>query len=296
VSEVRELAYGKINLCLFLGGPRPDGRHELVTLFESVSLADELDFTYLPAGSDQVICDGVEGPNLVADALRGLRARGWTAPPVMVEVTKRIPVAAGLGGGSADAAATLRTAPRLAPVAEASLVSLAAELGADVPAALRPGVALGTGAGNVVRPCVPLAPHAVTLLPASEALSTAAVYAEADRLGLPRTADDLRARLRELEGVLAPRARLPDALLVNDLEPAARSLAPGIDGALAAVRGAGAEHALACGSGPTVAGVFWGADAAERSAAAAEQLLGRFPGAASVVPVSSSGSGTIGPA
>src|SRR5437660_5091326 len=100
----RELAPGKVNLCLFLGGPRPDGRHELVTLFESVTVFDELELEVLSqAAEDEVVCRGVEAPNLVAAALRELRARGWSAPAVRIEITKRIPVAAGMGGGSADA-------------------------------------------------------------------------------------------------------------------------------------------------------------------------------------------------
>ena len=293
MSGVHELAFGKINLCLFLGERQADGRHELVTLFESVSLADDLEFSFLPAGADQVVCGGVEGPNLVADALRGLRSRGWRAPALRVEINKRIPVAAGMGGGSADAAATLRIAPSLAPVAEAALRELAGELGADVPAAFRPGVVLGTGAGDVVRAVAPMAPHGVTLLPAAEGLATASVYAEADRLGLERSSGDLAARLRELEAVLSAGARLPDALLVNDLEPAARFLCPAIGAALKEVREAGADHALVCGSGPTVAGLFWGADGGERAEGAASELRARFPAAVSAVPVSSPGSGTI---
>src|ERR1700680_4715174 len=92
--KLAALAPGKVNLCLFLGPLREDGRHELVTLLESVSLADELTLES-DAEHDCVVCPGVEGPNLVADALAGLRARGWDAPPVRIEIVKRIPVAAG---------------------------------------------------------------------------------------------------------------------------------------------------------------------------------------------------------
>ena len=83
-------------------------------------------------------------------ALAGLRARGWDAPPVQVTIDKRIPVAAGMGGGSADAAAVLRMAPRVAPVVTGRCAELAAELGADVPSQLAPGLVLGTGAGDEV--------------------------------------------------------------------------------------------------------------------------------------------------
>jgi 4-diphosphocytidyl-2-C-methyl-D-erythritol kinase len=291
VARVR--APGKVNLCLFLGPLRGDGRHQLVTLFESVSLFDEL--TVVGADHDHVVCAGVAGPNLVEDALSGLRTRGWQAPPVRVEITKRIPVAGGMGGGSADAAALLRVAPRLSAISPPELAGLAGGLGADVPAQLEPGVAVGTGAGDEVRRVPPLTPHAFTIVPLDAQLSTAAVYAEADRRELPGGFAELDARLAELERGLGAGGRLPPALLVNDLEPAARALCPAIDRALDAVRGVGADHSLVCGSGPTVAGLFWGSDGLERAARAADQLRGRFPGAEAVTPVSSHPSGKIGP-
>ncbi|HLY35432.1 MAG TPA: 4-(cytidine 5'-diphospho)-2-C-methyl-D-erythritol kinase, partial [Candidatus Limnocylindria bacterium] len=219
-GRLRTPAPGKVNLCLFLGPARADGRHELVTVFESVSLADELELTVLPgdAGSDQVVCAGVEGPNLVADALAALRAAGWDAPPVRIEITKRIPVAAGMGGGSADAAAALRLAHGLEPLAEGLALRVARELGADVPSQLEPGLSLGTGAGEIVRRLQPLDEHAFVVVPQPFGLSTAAVYAEADRLGLPRPSLDGMG-----ERVLAAAAggRLPPETVVNDLEPAA---------------------------------------------------------------------------
>jgi 4-diphosphocytidyl-2-C-methyl-D-erythritol kinase len=284
----RETAPGKVNLCLFLGGSRPDGRHELVTLFESVSLAD--DMVVERSFRDEVIAPGVEGANLVDDALAGLRRRGWAAPPTRIEITKRIPIAAGMGGGSADAAALLRLAPQLAPIDDADRTSIAHELGADVPSQLDPGLNLGTGAGDIVDPRPPLAPHAFVIVPLTEQLSTAAVYAEADRLGLARDAEELEARLRELEVALGSAARLPEPLLVNDLEPAARSLCPAIDAALEAVSDAGADRALVCGSGPTVAGLFWDVAAA---GPALQSVSARFPASSVATPVSSHASGTI---
>ncbi|HLY49162.1 MAG TPA: hypothetical protein VKR21_08200 [Solirubrobacteraceae bacterium] len=283
--KIRERAPGKLNLCLFLGPVRQDGRHELVTLFESVSLADELVISL--ASSDEVIAPGVEGPNLVSQALAGLRRHGWRAPPLRIEIDKRIPIAGGMGGGSADAAALLRVAPRFAPVGTVEVEELAVELGADVPAQLIPGLAVGTGAGEDFSLRAALADHAFTILPAATALSTAAVYAEADRLGLGRDRDELRARLAELEASLEPGERLPNALLINDLEPATRSLCPQIDDALLALRNAGADRVLVCGSGPTVAGLYWGADAEGRAQAAAASLVARFPGATAARPVAS---------
>ena len=280
---MNELAPAKVNLCLFLGPVRKDGRHELVTVLESVSLCDELSLEVLPEGSDEVVCEGVKGANLVSAALDGLRARGWRGPPVRIEIRKRIPVAAGRGGGAADAAAALRLAQRLAPVP--GLGALAAELGADVPSQLEPGLALGTGAGELIEPLPMLEPHALVIVPQPVALSTAEVDREADRLGLPRPSlDGLRERL------LGAGAKLPAELLVNELEPATVSLCPDVGRELQALREAGADHALVCGSGPTVAGLCWGEDAIDRVRTISTQLGGS---ATPVVPVSSPGFGTI---
>ena len=101
-------APAKLNLCLYLGRRRDDGLHELASLFCPLTLADRL--VVSDAERDEVVCPGVEGRNLATAALAALRDRGWSHPPVRVEIEKRIPVAAGLGGGSADAAAVLRLA------------------------------------------------------------------------------------------------------------------------------------------------------------------------------------------
>jgi 4-diphosphocytidyl-2-C-methyl-D-erythritol kinase len=260
---MRERAPAKVNLCLFLGPARADGRHELVTVFDSVSLFDELEIT--EAAADEVVCAGVTGPNLVAEALAGLRAGGWAAPPLRVVIRKRIPVAGGLGGGSSDAAAMLRCAPRLAPVDPATVAELAARLGSDVPGQLHPGPSLGTGAGEILAPLASLEPYGLVVLPQRFALSTRDVYREADRLGLARS----RAELADLAAKLG--AGLPDRL-VNDLEPATLSLAPAIAAALARMREAGADDAIVCGSGPTVIGIFRGRDSARRARQAAEEL------------------------
>ena len=101
-------APAKLNLCLYLGAARDDGLHELCSLFEPLTLADRIEVG--EAARDEVICAGVEGENLAERALAALRERGWDGPPLRIEIEKRIPVAAGLGGGSADAAAVLRLA------------------------------------------------------------------------------------------------------------------------------------------------------------------------------------------
>ena len=211
-------APGKVNLCLLVGSRRGDGRHEVVTLLESVSLADEVSLTTRDgAGSDEVRSPGVEGPNIVSRALEGLRMRGWNGPPVTVEIAKQIPIAAGMGGGSADAAATIRLTQHLHPLADDELQELAAELGSDVPSQLRPGLALGTGAGHQVDRLQALAPHAFVIVPLPHQLSTAAVYAEADRLGLARAPAELERKRTQLMSALSAGAQLPDELIVTAL-------------------------------------------------------------------------------
>jgi 4-diphosphocytidyl-2-C-methyl-D-erythritol kinase len=282
MTVLRARAPAKVNLALFLGPTRPaDGKHELVSLIEPVTLADWLELG--PAGDgatgDEVACEGVDGPNLAAEALARFRAvTGWDGAPVRVTIFKRLPVAAGMGGGSADAAAALRLAAKTAGVPVPA--GVAADLGADVPAALHAGPAIMTGAGERITPLEPLPPHALLVLPSAERLSTAAVYAEADRLDLPRPAGELAHRRAEIERALAA-GELP---LHNELEPAARSLCPAIDGALADARAAGAPQALVCGSGPTVVGVFAGPQAEQDARLAADTLRDRYPRAASALP------------
>lgn len=249
---MRVEAPAKLNLCLFLGGRRADGLHELCSLFEPLALTDTL--TIEAAERDEVACPGVEGENLAARALAALRERGWDEPPVRIEIEKRIPVGAGLGGGSADAAAVLR----LARSEVGDLEGLAAELGADVPSQLTPAFALVRGAGERVERLPAPAPHAVVLLPCGGGLSTAEVFAEADRQGLGRSEaelEELAGRLRAAAGAGASPLDYAE-LLVNDLEPAARALRPEIGAALGALRGAGAAHAVLSGSGPTAVGVY----------------------------------------
>jgi 4-diphosphocytidyl-2-C-methyl-D-erythritol kinase len=260
-------APAKLNLCLYLGETRQDGLHELCSLFEPLALADLIEVT--PAERDEVVCAGVEGENLAARALAALRERGWDREPLRIEIEKRTPVAAGLGGGSADAAAVLR----LASGEVDDLAALAADLGADVPSQLRPCLALVRGAGEWIEPLPAPAPHVAVLLPDDGGLSTAEVFAEADRLGVGRDADelgDLAARLREVAGAGASPLAYPE-LLVNDLEAPARSLRPAIGVALEALRDAGAPLALLSGSGPTAVGLFPDLAAARATAAALDR-------------------------
>ncbi|MGZ4251481.1 MAG: 4-(cytidine 5'-diphospho)-2-C-methyl-D-erythritol kinase [Solirubrobacteraceae bacterium] len=287
MTSLHARAPGKVNLCLLVGGVRDDGRHELVTVLESVSLYDELSLTVLSGeGADEVVCPGVEGPNLVTAALKGLRARGWDGPRVRIEIVKRIPVAGGMAGGSSDAAAALRLAEAMHPVADEVIAVVAAELGSDVPSQLVPGAWIATGGGESVEAAAALEQHAVVVVPQPFELSTADVYREADRLGELRSGAELASSLEAVRTVLSlPGGRIPTELAVNDLEPAALSLRREIAAVLDEVRSAGVDGALVSGSGPTVFGVLWGGDAAERANAVAAELSGRYPGACAAVPV-----------
>jgi len=297
----RALAPAKINLGLFVGPVRAsDGRHELVSVMQSISLADELTLEQAPPGAitDEVVCPGVRGAaedNLAAAALRAFRAStGWQAPPLRLSIVKRIPVAAGLGGGSADAAAALRLARHASGLGDERLLrSLGAQLGADVPAQIAPGRWLASGAGERLQELAPArSQFGVLVLALDATLSTAAVYAEADRLALTRPRRELDERRLELRAALEHGAPLPAAteLLHNDLQRAAVSLCPEIANALQQVRDAGAELALVSGSGPTVLGLFGNGGRSPGSGfalaqVAAVSLAGRSPAPICATPV-----------
>jgi 4-diphosphocytidyl-2-C-methyl-D-erythritol kinase len=282
---VRVPAYAKINLCLFVGERREDGRHEIVTVFESVDLADELTITESSSGADEVLCPRVPGPNLVESALSGLRELGWAAPPLRVEIEKRIPIAAGMGGGSADAAALLRQVPALAPADFGAVAALAARLGSDVPSQLDPGPSAGTGAGDLVRRLPEAAEHAVLVIPQPFGLSTADVYRTFDGRGRIRSRTELLAVDVAIETTInGPGWTLPAPLTTNELQAAALTLRPEIARALTAARAVGSDRTIVCGSGPTVIGLFWGPDSWPRASAAATELAERFPGTVATRP------------
>ena len=253
---IRERAFAKLNLVLRVGPPSPGGMHPLASLFASIDLADEIEIRGAGGGDDVVVCERVAGENLAARALSAFREQVPNAglPSLHVTIYKRIPVAAGLGGGSADAAAVLRAANRLAggPVDADALRAIAAPLGSDVPSQVEPAHALVTGTGERVEP-VPLGPLAVVLVPAAEGLSTADVYAEFDRLGLGRgeLGPD---ELRELAHAADAGALI--AAAENDLQTATLSLRPELEQTLDALAAAGAAATIVAGSGPTCAGLF----------------------------------------
>ena len=307
----RASAPAKINLGLFVGPARDDGRHELATVMQSISLADELTLSAASpgAGADEVRCPALPGPpseNLALRALVAFRERtGWDAPPLSLEIVKSIPLAAGLGGGSADAAAALRLAHHASGLGDEEILrELAAQLGADVPAQVAPGRWLAGGAGERLQALsAPPRSPAVLVLALHAELSTAAVYAQADRLGLPRDRRELAERREALEDLWREGSRSPDRAVLadsdsldNDLQQAAVSLCPQIDEALAQARHAGADRVLVSGSGPTVLGLFAAPDAARgsqaeadealaRARAGADELRGRVPAPVSAAPV-----------
>jgi 4-diphosphocytidyl-2-C-methyl-D-erythritol kinase len=263
---IRERAPAKVNLVLQVGPPRDDGLHEICSIFASLGLSDELTFLASESDRDEVVCPGVEGPNLVHRALRLFRERVDPGlPALQVTIDKRIPVAAGLGGGSADAAAALRAANELAgrPLDPAGLRELAGEVGADVPSQVEPRHALVTGAGEHVER-LRLPAMGLVLVPSEDGLSTADVYREADRIESTRERLDPD-RLRALAAGPLPTLA---AGVENDLEAAAMSLRPEIGEPVEHLRKAGALAAALSGSGPTAFGIFSGPAVAERAVAA----------------------------
>jgi 4-diphosphocytidyl-2-C-methyl-D-erythritol kinase len=266
-TTVQESAPAKVNLVLHVGQPRADGLHELCSLFASVDLADAVTVGPSASGRDEVECSvPIEGPNLAASALVAFRnAAPRQPPPLRVQIEKRIPVAAGLGGGSADAAAVLRAANELAGASldVVELRRLGAGLGSDVPSQVEPGHALVSGAGELVEP-IRLPPMTLVLVPAPHGLATREVYAEADRIGATRQGLDSAAVRTMAQLPLEQLARAMD----NDLEAAALSLRPELETTQAQLLAHGALAARVSGSGPTVFGVF-ATPAAAREAAAA---------------------------
>jgi len=264
-TELR--APAKLNLCLYLGPRRDDGLHELASIFEPLSLEDRLVVT--GAERDEVICPGVTGLNLAAEALRLLRSEGWQRPPLRIEIDKRVPMQAGLGGGSADAAAVLRMA-----VGEVDdLAGLAILLGADVPSQIDPVPCLVEGVGQKLTSLPVPADHWIVLSPFEEGLSTGAVFAEADRLASSRgqeELDEMSGRLWAVaSGGVSPLAY--PGLLVNDLEPAALSLKPEIGLRKQRLEEAGAGFTGMTGTGPTVFGIFPERATAEEAAASLDE-------------------------
>jgi 4-diphosphocytidyl-2-C-methyl-D-erythritol kinase len=258
---IREQAPAKINLVLRIGPRAPNGLHEVGSLFASLELADEIEVE--PAPQDSLECEDVEGPNLASAAVERLRQFAPSLPPLRVKITKRIPVAGGLAGGSADAAAVMRAANSFheLPFDDDQLREIAAPLGSDVPSQIAPAHAVVTGTGERVAP-VELPEMAVVLVPAELGLSTADVFQKADQMRLPRTATDAG----DLHALAAQPLNVIAARLENDLQPATLRLRPELAKTIEVLLGAGALGAQVSGSGPTVFGLFPDLDSAGRAA------------------------------
>ncbi|WP_116449767.1 4-(cytidine 5'-diphospho)-2-C-methyl-D-erythritol kinase [Blastococcus litoris] len=281
MTAVVARAPAKVNVHLGVGPLRPDGFHELrtvylaVSLFDSVTAApgDGLALTVTGEGTGGRGADLVptDSRNLVWRAAELLAASAGVPAHATLAVDKAIPAAAGLAGGSADAAAALVALDALwgTRASREDLLGLAAQLGSDVPFSLVGGVALGAGRGEQVTPVLSRGRWDWVLGIAGEGLSTPAVYGELDRLrDAGRLPTDWSA---DAEPVLAAlRSGPPSALaaaLANDLQAPALALRPALGRALRAATEAGAASALVSGSGPTVAALCRDEQHAQRLAA-----------------------------
>ncbi|MDR0416948.1 MAG: 4-(cytidine 5'-diphospho)-2-C-methyl-D-erythritol kinase [Propionibacteriaceae bacterium] len=275
-GAVRVRVPGKINLALRVGPRRPDGYHELATLFQAVSLCDELSAAPAADGRITVAMTGQAAGvgsglgNLAVRAAHLLRERyGDPSLGADLAIRKAIPVAGGMAGGSADGAAALVACARLwgLGVGRPALLELAGELGADVPFALLGGCAHGLGRGDRVTPVLSRGVCHWVLALAAGGLSTAHVFQRFDERG-DAPADTPAVPPGLLTALASGDTRGVGRHLVNDLTPAALALAPGLRRTLAAGLELGALGAIVSGSGPTVALLAADADHADRLAVA----------------------------
>jgi 4-diphosphocytidyl-2-C-methyl-D-erythritol kinase len=262
MSSVIVRAPAKINLHLSVGPLRRDGYHDVATAYHAVSLHDEVIASdsdglavSVSAGTGVPVEDVPQDPsNLAAAAAMALARHVGRSPDVALHITKGIPVAGGMAGGSADAAAALVACDALwgTGLSRGELSALAAQVGSDVPFSLTGGTAIGTGRGEVLAPVLARGRFQWVAALADGGLATPDVYAECDRLRdgqevpEPQVGSDLMAALR------AGDADALGAALHNDLEEAACSLRPALRQTLGTGREAGALGAIVSGSGPTV--------------------------------------------
>jgi 4-diphosphocytidyl-2-C-methyl-D-erythritol kinase len=264
-ERVHVRAPGKLNLFFEVGGVQDDGYHDVASAYQAVSLYENVwashsdDFTVTVSGAVDI--DGVpaDDRNLAVRAARLLAQHIGYRGGVHLDIVKSVPVAGGMGGGSADAAAALVACDALwrADLGTAELHKLAARLGADVPFALMGGTAVGTGRGDQLSPALAKGRFDWVVVPADEGLSTPEVYAHLDTL---RSRHDIGvdARVPEVDPAVlqALRAGDPAALAEhtrNDLQTAALSLRPGLRDVLEIGERAGALAGMVSGSGPTLA-------------------------------------------
>jgi 4-diphosphocytidyl-2-C-methyl-D-erythritol kinase len=260
-GPVTARAPAKVNLALGVGAPRGDGFHPLVTVYQALALYDEVTVSRATETTVTVEGDGVavrdvptDAANLALRAAVALAEHHRMAPAdaaVAMHVRKRIPVAGGMAGGSADAAAALRACDRLWGLGTPDRVlgEVAAALGSDVPFCLLGGTAVGEGRGELVTPVPDGGAWTWVAAMPGGGLSTPGVYAELDRLR-PQ-AEPPRVPVALLEALQAGDVDRLAATLSNDLQAAALSLRPELGDLLAQGRSAGAVAAQVSGSGPT---------------------------------------------
>ena len=258
-------SYAKINWTLDVLFKRQDGYHELRTIYQTISLHDRLRLTVTP-GTLEISCDDERVPtddmNLAYKAAERLREAAGLSVGARIDIDKRIPVAAGLGGGSSNAAATLLGLSRLWQVTldESELFQIAAGLGSDVPLFLLGGTVLGLGRGEEVYPLEPVeCPHLV-LVNAGFAVSTATAYGRLSRLTGPQSP-----RIMPFTLVAAKANRELPLAASNDLEESVIAAHPEIAEVKRRLKSSGARHVLMSGSGGTVFGVFDNSETSERA-------------------------------
>ena len=279
IRTVTEQAYAKINLYLEVTSRREDGFHDIESIMQSISLGDELTFTLTPREERSVSLkilgnDALKNDesNLVLRAVRAYEELRLINGRLEITLKKRIPTEAGLGGGSADAAATLRALNRLAdePVDDIELFNIAAELGSDVPFCLRGGTHICRGRGEILSPARSMKNLHLVIVNSGEKVSTPKAYAELDRLydnfKFVRPDDD---RKTAFESLLAGKTDK----LYNLFEDAVLPSSPLAKAAKERLIFLGATAALMSGSGATVFGVFESREAAHL---AKEKILGEF--------------------
>ena len=276
-AQVTVRAPAKVNLLLEVGPRRDDGFHDLVTVFQALSVYEEV--TAAPAAEFSITVEGVDGTdvadvpldgtNLALRAARLLAERGGVDEAVALHVRKGVPVAGGMAGGSADAAAAVVACDRLGGLhtPDDVLLRLAAGLGSDVPFSVVGGTARGRGRGEVVEPLEDTASWWWVAVPASTGLSTPEVYRHFDRLHPdapeePPSAEPLLDALASGEPLRLARA------LHNDLQEAAIDLRPELGDLVVRGEAAGALRGLVSGSGPTVVFLCESADGAHETGVA----------------------------
>jgi 4-diphosphocytidyl-2-C-methyl-D-erythritol kinase len=257
--EVRVRAPGKVNLSLRVGPRRPDGYHPVATVFQAVSVyedvtasrSDDLRLTVSGPQAEQVPTDGT---NLALRAARALAERTGVDEGVHLHLHKGVPVAGGMAGGSADAAAALLACDAYWGTAlrREELHDLAAGLGSDVPFLLMGQTAVGQGRGELLTAALSRGEYHWAFGVQDSGLSTPEVYAELDRIAAPEEIDP-EADVALLHALRAGDAPAVGALLHNDLQQAAVELAPHLVETLAVAEDAGALGVIVSGSGPTVA-------------------------------------------